>query len=639
MQAITQSEANKWRSRTVLCIFILLFILLIIQHSFLGLYYDDYGNASLSYGYDSSAIAGTNYSIRDLLNWSKFTYENWGGRILYALMLVPLTKHGPTMYWIVQSFVITLMYVSFYLLSCRYKQKEQTGISGIVLAILVFFSLTGDISRYGVYWASASVLYLWPMLFFALCAYCYEKACGEYDRDGKHKKRSYLLMLLLVPMVTLSQEQLGFAFVVWAAGQLIIRIIQKKTNKLDVFLIIWSLITYGLFLSAPGNWKRFATQGEGASLSLPERIIQNIPNLLDMLLNRELIYFNILLAATGLVMVFFLKKAKPILRAACAIICLGQIAFILIPGITVLDHIVFCVFVAAMLFLLLNYYDTPQKKRLIPLWVSAVASVCFLLVSPTFPMRTVIPYVCIFTLLEANVIGSLAKSIQYVGLGKKALAAAAAVALFIPPVYVARMNYKGYRDNDYINQYNDSILRNYQGQDHLFLISYGDPHFRAQMPSDNGYADIGYWMKEYYNIPQDVVLVWKTLDEYRKLAENQIIEFRLAEGCYDKEGTYFWAQDFANITVENLGSGATEACLSFEAFTGYEELSKVWILVNGEKIEEYNVDQTGTKVSEIITLDKGTNIISIGTDARQIDSGADTRKLHLRINALTISRE
>lgn len=83
-----------------------------------GMYYDDFGNASLSYGYDSSQIAGTNYSMKDLYMWAKYIYFNWGGRIIYALMLIPLLKN--------------------------------------------------EILTMGMYWASASVLYVWPVLFFIL---------------------------------------------------------------------------------------------------------------------------------------------------------------------------------------------------------------------------------------------------------------------------------------------------------------------------------------------------------------------------------------------------------------------------------------------------------------------------------------
>ena len=52
---------------------------LFMQHRLVGMYYDDFGNASLSYGYDSSSIIGTNYTIMDLAKWSKFIYLNWGG--------------------------------------------------------------------------------------------------------------------------------------------------------------------------------------------------------------------------------------------------------------------------------------------------------------------------------------------------------------------------------------------------------------------------------------------------------------------------------------------------------------------------------------------------------------------------------
>ena len=71
-------------------IFVLFLIALVIQHSFVGLCFDDYGNGSLSYGYEVAGVDGTNFSLRDLCKWAKEIYFNWGGRLLYACLFLVL---------------------------------------------------------------------------------------------------------------------------------------------------------------------------------------------------------------------------------------------------------------------------------------------------------------------------------------------------------------------------------------------------------------------------------------------------------------------------------------------------------------------------------------------------------------------
>ncbi len=634
---IPEHNELKWKKAVIACLLVLLFLLLLVQHSVVGLYYDDFGNASLSYGYDSSAIPGTNYSLCDLFNWAEYSYNNWGGRILYALILIPLTKYNAVLFGIVQTCIITLLFFLSYILAGEYKAKKQISISGLIIAILIYFSLYGDINRYGIYWASASVLYLWPMLFFVLAAWVYERACEQYAQNGKIPVSKYLILLAAVPFVTLSQEQLGFAFVAWAGCQFLQKMIRKKINKLDIFLIIWSVITYAIFLIAPGNWKRLADSGEFAQLSIFQKISVNVPNILSLMLYEGLRYFNVLLAIAGLLMVFRARQMNRVLRIASIIIILAHFVFILIPGVGTPDLIVFGCFIADMFLILLNYYRSEKRRRFLQLWVSGVASVCFLIVSPSLQMRSFIPYVCLFTILIGDVFSDFILDIGIETRPKKVIATAASIVLIAPALYCAAINYIGYSRNDYIQQYNDRILRSYDGsQDRLYLLNYGDGRFRAQMPSDQGYQSIGYWMKEFYNIPQSVVLVWKPLDEYLDLAKKQAMEYTLSDGCYEKEGSFFWMQNRAIIIINNYASYQQTVEMDFYALSGYEEMASVVISANGEKAGEWQTNNAGQRIEATVTLQPGENRIQIETDAQRVDSGADLRQLYMRIEGLNI---
>lgn len=631
-------EAIKWKKATIVTILVLLLLCLLIQHSAVGLYYDDFGNASLSYGYDSSAIPGTNYTLRDLLAWAKYSYNNWGGRILYALILIPMTKRGAALFGIVQSCMITALFLSSYLLVSLYKERRQYSVGGLVIAILVYFSLYGDISRYGVYWASASVLYLWPVLFFVLAAYVYEGACREYEASRAARWHHYLLLALLVPFVTLSQEQLGFAFVAWAACQLLLKLLRRKVNRLDVFLIAWSLVTYGLFLAAPGNWKRLAQSGDFAELSIFQKIAVNFPEVLNLMLHEELRYFNVLLAASAMALALGSRTKGKAFKAVSAAVIACQAACVLVPKVGVVDRVVFCCFAADVFLILLDRYRSDRGRRFMQLWVAGVASVCFLVVSPSLQMRSMIPYVCLFTLLIGDVFSDLMASVRLDNGWKRAVAVLAAVALVAPPLYCGALLFTGYSDNNYINQYNDSALRRYDGQqDRIYLLSYGDSRFRAQMPSDKGYSSIGYWMKEYYDIPQEVVLVYKPLDEYLELAKAQELDYELSDGCYDKEGSYFWIQNHARIVVTNHSAAEINAEIDFDALSGYEQRSKLYLSVNGESVGKWRVNSAGKRVEASVVLSPGENIVEIDTDAPQVDSGADIRQLYLRIEGLNVS--
>ena len=67
-------------------VFLIGFILLLMQHLTLDIFYDDYANAALCYGNVIEGVEGTNYTTSQLWEWVKWCYMNWGGRVLYAAL-------------------------------------------------------------------------------------------------------------------------------------------------------------------------------------------------------------------------------------------------------------------------------------------------------------------------------------------------------------------------------------------------------------------------------------------------------------------------------------------------------------------------------------------------------------------------
>ncbi len=55
--------------RIIEIVLFLLFIMYVIaHHRHVGMYFDDFGNASLSYGYSNPDVHGTNYTFRQIDN-------------------------------------------------------------------------------------------------------------------------------------------------------------------------------------------------------------------------------------------------------------------------------------------------------------------------------------------------------------------------------------------------------------------------------------------------------------------------------------------------------------------------------------------------------------------------------------------
>ena len=242
----------KCKRSGVIIAFLIIGIGLLMQHRLIGMYFDDFGNASLSYSYDSSQIQGTNYTIDDLLAWAQYIYFNWGGRILYALMLIPMLKNGPTLFMLVQAVILLLIFIMAYKIVKRYCGYQDEPFVVIGLAVM-YGLLNATILTWGIYWASASVLYVWPILPFFLFVYLYDETIDLFEKHEPIPDKNYIYFLILIPLITLSQEQIGGAFIVWFVCKVGCRLIEKRIKEkgkllyLDIYIAVLGIITFGIF--------------------------------------------------------------------------------------------------------------------------------------------------------------------------------------------------------------------------------------------------------------------------------------------------------------------------------------------------------------------------------------------------------
>lgn len=494
--------------------FFVIFILLLMHHLNISMYFDDYGNASLSYSYMTPDVSGTNYTFNQLLEWATNIYQNWGGRILYAIcFIIPLLKTGITLYMIVQSVVITTIIYFMYKIIKTYTKKN---VDFIPLVLFVLYSLIDMFYlRHGIYWASASVLYVWPILPLLMLIYFYRKLCLEI-KDNKNVKVLYIPLLVLSTFfATFSQEQIGAAVIVFIVSYILLDHIKeiKKYLKIDIPVLITSIVSYIFLFFAPGNWVRMDSNVEFAKLSFFEKIIDNYPRVLEAIFKESMGIFIVLLSLAMVYMIIKLyidnhKKNNKYIYLVLMIpvlIALHVYMGLINASRTNVSFILFgTLWLLTMLVTSILYLKKNKQLTFLSFEFSAVSSIFCLLLSPTVGGRTSLPFlfmifiiICIFYIDIFNSKNNLVK-----------------ICIILLTIFLAFSGarnyisiYKGYVGNKSINDLNDNILKDYNKKDKsIKLYKVKDSWYGSTQSYEEPSMDI--WIKEYYDIPQDVTFEW-----------------------------------------------------------------------------------------------------------------------------------
>lgn len=521
---------------TVLIIFIVFFALVLLQHHFVWLYHDDFGYASLSYEYNVSSVVGHTFNIQQLLEFLLGHYRTWGGRILYFGIECFLVSKSLSIFRIVQSIVITLIFYYIYkIVSKNFDKKYEKLIA--LLSVSLYGIIEIIIARFGIFWFTASVLYVFPILPLLMFSYYY---------DYSNKKIYYIiLMSILIFIASFSQEQVSVAAVSYIGLMFLINIIKnKKINKNDIIFLISSLIGFGILMLSPGSKVRMNHPSNNGfyELGLFEKLQISIPNLVEGFFNNYSKIFLVLFLITvtymtisNLKMKNLKIKQKKIIKVIDTLNLISFVSNLVICYFTIftnknyfcyfndmfqLQSIKTCLIIIYILQLLLMIYSITlffvlkENIQLLFLTYAAVLSQAAMLMSAYYPLRSVLVFYFLFFVIIIFCVIDLLKKYK-IKLDNRIMKS-----FILCFILLSFTNYytitRGYFRNDYFNKENDKILtdcsrkiKNGENITEIKLHKMNDITYSGEQAYTPGQEYMLEWIYEYYDLPSNVNLVYE----------------------------------------------------------------------------------------------------------------------------------
>lgn len=506
----------------VFIIFIIFFLLVLLQHQFMWLYHDDYGYASLSYAYNVNGVIGHNFSFNQLLDFLIGHYKVWGGRVLYFSIECILLKFGFVPFRLVQSIIITgIFYMIYKIVSTISKQQDWK----IALMTVVCYGLIEImVVKSGIFWITASVLYLFPLLPFLCFVYW-------YTIKHNYKKIFYIGNALLIFLASFSQEQIAVMSLGYIGLITVYELYKtKKINWANFGMILSSLIGFSILMLAPGNQIRMQhpTSIDFYKLGFIDKIKQNLP---------QIIYSNFGIYTRLFTLLFFIcicYIGYQCIKKKYGYQLFNKISFIsntIILGFTIyketgyfnyivnltqneiLKIILMAVIILQLLFIIYTittYFYCKKSIPVICLFYSAIASQVTMLVAPYFPLRSALCFEIVMFIIFIYIFTDFYYKIK----NKKRI-----FYLMIPICMLALLNFciivKGYASNNWENYQNHKIMeeasrRIQNGEDisEIKLYKMSNILYSGEQPYMENCDYIKIWMKEYYNLPQDLNIIY-----------------------------------------------------------------------------------------------------------------------------------
>lgn len=502
----TKESKNKKR-RWVVGVFVVISVMLYLQHRYMYMYFDDYGYASLTYGNDQYYNNGV-LTIPNLFRYLLWHYMNWGGRIVCFFFEICLLNLGVNAARIVQAVLIAGSIVCSALL-LKPKAKKQYLVA-VFLLLACYFSWSLEIYRDGIFWFSASISYVWPICPFFVAILLQRR----YFEKGQ--LRNAILGALFFFLAAFSQEQVAVMVIVY---NLLVCIycflVQKKRAASNFVFLIFAVLGGGIEILAPGNFTRAVDPryAEFQALSLPEKILQNIPEVININIGTNNLKLSVLVVLVS-AWVFWqhgarrTAKAAKILAAVEILLAVGVIVgFYRLPSKSTLSVVLILAWIVVFCVEAILDFLVDQNIYLLGLWVGGIFSQGMMLVSPSISLRSSVPFLFVLDLITAYF------AIKY--LGKDMILYAVTAMIFCISLMNAVAIYHGYHRNAETQEINDAIMRVncvaiQQGAqvDEITLYRLQDDLYANSMAYQPGTDFIEYWLKYYYRIPQEVKVVW-----------------------------------------------------------------------------------------------------------------------------------
>lgn len=493
--------------------------LIMIQHRYVFICFDDYGYASLTYGWRENT-AGMDYGMKEIFQFLKWHYLNHGGRILYFFFeIISFKIGGTTLIQIIQAIIVIMIGIlSGKIVAASIKCEEWQSVS---LCLILYGTFCLRSVRDSVYWYSASALYVWPLLPFLGCIWC---AVLLKKKETNLRKG---LFVLLAFMAAFSQEQISVLMIVWITMFILFVGREQKTLNGKIHIPIYlglagiaALFGGVITIMAPGNFVRAGTCDEYYSKKFLIRTIENA----GKIVNCNIGYWNwifvlIMTIVFGTAAAIFFKKRK---------IVVLMFAF---AGYFILEHfmpwrmqtavLIFGVavrFVWALCFfgILFIYYYKRKNYLLLSILAAGICSQGAMLVSPTIYTRCHTMMEFIFHLMLAECIISIGDAVFKKQNKRSTIGyyfCAGLLCLYALCNFCSIIG--GYKRNgDIITINHDRLIKTAKSIESGYdiekveLYKLYDDNYATNMPYQDGFDYIEGWMKNYYELPYEVRFVW-----------------------------------------------------------------------------------------------------------------------------------
>lgn len=529
MKQIARASSGKHQIIIVM-LFLLFFVFIMLQHSIIFLYHDDYGYASLSYAYWEQGVNGQQFSFSQLINYLKQHYLIWGGRVLYFFLEIVMLRVGIWLFRIVQSFVLLgIYYLSFKIGSYKKIKKDNDSVLLALTSLLAYGLIPSGAFRTGIYWFTSSVLYVFPMLMLLLTVWFQEKSISNWQILSTNRKIFWGGVISLgYFLASFSQEQISVMVVTYSIVYLFMQ--RKKWKKYKaVFIapVISSIMGLVILFIAPGNQIRMERDPDFYGQILPKRIISNIPNFLHMYVKPQSRLFVLLACTIFALAAFFVyqrykKKIILIYIGLTVSFCGLQFFFIDRLGVSQEGSIesiylifVILAYVCISIIIVTVALIEANNSILLPLFIGAIVSQAASLNAPYFQERMMLPLLFVLSAILVAMINSIL-NLAEMDWQRNSIRIILLVLLTISVLHLNRI-YNGYKINEPVHIKNDLTLKTASheiaaGKQVLEVNLLKLPAGMLNYAGDQAYLPrnsyIEFYMKEYYDLPQSIAFNW-----------------------------------------------------------------------------------------------------------------------------------
>ncbi|MCL1801417.1 MAG: DUF6056 family protein [Promicromonosporaceae bacterium] len=600
-------------------------VFLLYSMSFVFMYADDFGYASLKYVYELPGVQGHDFTFAQLSRFLRGIYFNWSGRVIFPGLKILMLVNNIWIIRIAQSLSVLIVFCFLAILPLRGLKRN---LATTAFTISLYGAFAFEMYRGGFLWFSASISFVVPLVFFFLAWFLVQRI----REDLTNSTFQVIVCCASLFLAAVSAEQTAITAAVLIAGLAVHDLARNRRFQRRMLWCVASVVSGSAFLIlAPGNYARFTVQEHLATESAFHRAIANFYSMAATILD---------IRGNGVFLVAFASficyLAYRVIVSKIGFFQIGYAAFPLtalmlafsvnpipwdIGPVTLLSFTIFSLTACAVI--LLYFTQISPEKYLLYVFIGGLLSqLTFLFLAPVFEARMmIIFYFSIFTLF-----------IRAFGEVQSSLPQTSQVLYVLTPVLIFSMFNlagltRGYRLNAPSYSGNDQILRAAAAQ----IAAGEDPGLIVlSTPVDWRYSsDIPFhphFRRYFYNIPLQFPIIHPTVEDRLALdSPFRITEPPLADQVSvetDGNSVWWWLEP-SDLAFRVLSSDGFYSISFWIMAAECSNQTFEFSLESGDAIVSEMVNLSASD-GRLVTLSLDSDVIRAEWRIHHVDGGACT---------------